>query len=323
MGYGRWDDNAYEAARAYRRRAGVADFGYDAAMRTTPRDSWRADPRMDPYRVTARESRDSADHPNSTPIVVLFDVTGSMGTVPVIVQQRLSRLHGLLTERGWCTDPQLLFGGIGDADTDQVPLQIGQFESDNRMDEQLRLIFLEGGGGGQKSESYELAGYFIAQHTVTDAWQKRGKKGYLFIIGDELNKERLRARHVRRVIGDRIDTDLRNDSIYAELAKRWETFFILPRQTSYYEDREVNGHWRDLLGERFLKLEDPAAVSDLIALTIGMTEGRVDLGQGLADLGDVGTGAEQQAVARALLAAGPAPLAAGSAPLAIGPSGRR
>lgn len=320
MGYGRWDDNAYEAARSYRRRAGVADFGYDAAVRRTPRNTWRADPRMDPYRVTTRESRDSADHPNSTPIIVLFDVTGSMGTVPVIVQQRLTRLHGLLTERGWATDPQIMFGGIGDADTDRVPLQVGQFESDNRMDEQLRLIFLEGGGGGQKSESYELAAYFVARHTVTDAWQRRGKKGYLFVIGDELNKERLRARHVQEVIGDRVDADLRTESIYATLQERWETFFILPRQTSYYDDPEVNDHWRDLLGERFLKLEDPAAVSDLIALTIGMTEGRVDLGQGLADLGDVGSPAEQAAVARALLAA---PGAHTVAPLAIGPGYRR
>src|SRR5690242_17716027 len=103
MGYGRWDDDAYRAAQAYRRGAGLADFGYDASMRTVPRNSWRADPRMDPFRVGVRESRDSADHPTSTPIVVLFDVTGSMGTVPVIVQQRLTRLHELLTEKGYAT----------------------------------------------------------------------------------------------------------------------------------------------------------------------------------------------------------------------------
>ena len=70
-----------------------------------------------------------------------------------------------------------MFGGIGDAQSDRVPLQVGQFESDNRMDDQLRTIFLEGNGGGQKSESYELATYFIARHTVTDAWEKRGRKG--------------------------------------------------------------------------------------------------------------------------------------------------
>jgi hypothetical protein len=40
-----------------------------------------------------------------------------------------------------------MFGAIGDAETDYVPLQVGQFESNNRMDDQLRGIALEGNGG--------------------------------------------------------------------------------------------------------------------------------------------------------------------------------
>ena len=59
-----------------------------------------------------------------------------------------------------------MFGAIGDATCDRVPLQVGQFESDNRMDDDLGRIVLEGGGGGQQTESYELAMYFMARHTV-------------------------------------------------------------------------------------------------------------------------------------------------------------
>lgn len=135
-----------------------------------------------------------------------------------------------------------------------------------------------------------------------------------------MNKHRLEARHILRTIGDEVGVDLRTDSVHRDLQQRWETFFVLPRQPSHFDDRDVNSHWRDLLGERFLKLDDPAAVSDLIALTIGMTEGRIDLGQGLADLGDVGTRAEQSAVARALLAVSD-PRASASA--ATGRGGRR
>jgi hypothetical protein len=79
-----------------------------------------------------------------------------------------------------------MFGAIGDATCDRAPLQVGQFESDNRMDDDLSRILLEGGGGGQKTESYELAMYFMARHTAADCYEKRGKRGYLFIIGDEL-----------------------------------------------------------------------------------------------------------------------------------------
>ncbi|MFI6998441.1 hypothetical protein [Nocardia sp. NPDC050175] len=305
MGYGNWDDTAYRAAKTFRASRGLDDFGYTAEMRSVPYLDWQAHPTLDPLGVTVRECRDSADHGNSLPIAVLFDVTGSMGRVPRIMQSKLGKLHGLLQRKGYADDPQILFGAIGDADTDRVPLQVGQFESDNRMDEQLRAILLEGGGGGQKSESYELAGYFMATHIVTDAWEKRGKKGYLFLIGDELNKSKLASRHIRSVIGDSVRRDVSVESIYRELAERWHIYYILPNQSSYYDDPEIADHWRGLLGQSFLKLDDPAAVCELIALTIGLEEGRVDVDAGLADLRDVGSAAEAAAVGKALGAKGP------------------
>ncbi|GGP77743.1 hypothetical protein [Saccharothrix coeruleofusca] len=304
MGHGKWDDDAYAAAKTFRAAKGIADFGYTSAMKAAPADQWKADPSLDPLGVAARECRDSADHADSTPIAVLFDVTGSMGRVPQIMQRKLGRLHGLLQRKGYLADPQLMFGGIGDADSDRVPLQVGQFESDNRMDEQLRTIFLEGGGGGQKSESYELAAYFVARHVVTDAWRKRGRKGYLFLIGDEMNKPRLAARHIRRVIGDDVRQDISPASVYRELARKWHVYFVLPKQSSYYDDPEVAEHWRELLGQHFLKLEDPGAVCELIAATIGLEERAVDLDQAMVDLAEVGSAAESRAVGRALVQVG-------------------
>ncbi len=119
---------------------------------------------------------------------------------------------------------------------------------------------------------------------MTDAWDKRGRKGYLFIIGDELNKPRLRAWHIQSVIGDHAVKDLDVANLYREVQQRGEAFFVLPRQTWYFDDADVNRHWPVILGERLLKLEDPHEVSDLIALTIGLLEDTIDLEQGLADL---------------------------------------
>ena len=99
---------------------------------------------------------------------MLFDVTGSMRKVPRVLQTKLPQLLGLLQRQGYASDPQIMFGAIGDATCDRVPLQVGQFESDNRMDDDLGRIVLEGGGGGQMTESYELAMYFMARHTATD-----------------------------------------------------------------------------------------------------------------------------------------------------------
>ncbi len=126
--------------------------------------------------------------------------------VPRTLQTKLPQLLGLLLRHGYVQDPQILFGAIGDATCDRAPLQIGQFESDNRMDDDLGRMLLEGGGGGQKMESYELALYFMARHTQHRLLQKRGKRGYLFIIGDEMayqkvKRSEVRARHRRRTRG--------------------------------------------------------------------------------------------------------------------------
>ena len=86
MGNGAWSDNTYRAAATFRRASGLDDFGYSATQFHRPRDQWRADRTVDPFGVRVRESRDSAEHPASTPIAVLFDVTGSMGAVPRVMQ---------------------------------------------------------------------------------------------------------------------------------------------------------------------------------------------------------------------------------------------
>lgn len=314
MGGGYWDTSTYQAAAAARRRAGVDDFGYSATMRNVPRDQRKAADSLNVFGVTSREARDSGEHPNSTPIVVLFDVTGSMGRVPVTVQKRLADLLGLLTRGGYVDDPQILVGAIGDDQFDAVPLQLGQFESDNRIDEQLRDIYLEGGGGGDKREGYALAAYFLATRAHTDAWDKRGKKGYVFFIGDEMNKQALFAESVRRFIGDDQTEDLDVTAVYRRLQERWNVYYVLPNLTYYYDDPEIEEHWRAVVGERFLKLDDPDAVADLIALTIGIVEESVTLDEGLDDLtatGSTAGGAVGTALAHISSGAGTAVVAGG------------
>jgi len=120
MGSGRWSTDVYSAAADYRATTGTSAFAYsDSGARTVHST-------LDPHRVTARESRDSDEHPRSTPIAVLFDVTGSMGGVPRTLQTKLPQLLGLLLRKGYATDPQVLFGAVGDAYSDRVPLQVGQ-----------------------------------------------------------------------------------------------------------------------------------------------------------------------------------------------------
>ncbi|RLK24307.1 hypothetical protein DER29_2210 [Micromonospora sp. M71_S20] len=284
MGSGMWSTDVYDAADRYRRKTGKSAFSYSDSGARTVHSA------LDP-RDAMRESRDSAEHPRSTPIAVLFDVTGSMRNVPRVLQTKLPQLLGLLQRQGYASDPQIMFGAIGDATCDRVPLQVGQFESDNRMDDDLGRIVLEGGGGGQMTESYELAMYFMARHTVTDSWEKRGRRGYLFIIGDELAYPKVKAREVARVIGDDMRQDVPLRQVVDELTRRWDTYYLLPAGSHNSGNAKVLDFWRDLLGQNAVVLDDLDAVCETIALTIGLGEQAIDLDEGLRDLDRAGSGA--------------------------------
>lgn len=296
MGYSRWSDNVYQDRQQQRRRTNQSAFTYDRQVRESGRVE--VHPQMNPFRKV-RESRDSDVHPAATAIAVIFDVTGSMGNVPRVLQTKLGGLMHLLLEKRYVADPQLLFGAVGDANCDRVPLQIGQFESGLEMDDELGKIFLEGGGGGQVYESYELALYFMATHTAIDCFDRRQRKGYLFTIGDEKPYSRLRREHVRQHIGDVLKQDAPVEMVVAAVNQHYHHFHIVPTHTAHGGNPEVQARWRSLLGERVLLLDDEAAVCETIALTIGLHEGVLDdLDRGVDDLRMAGydTAATQAAV---------------------------
>ncbi|GAA2640282.1 hypothetical protein GCM10010399_87290 [Dactylosporangium fulvum] len=309
MGSGIWSTDVYDAADRYRRATGKSAFAYsDSGARTVHTA-------LDPKGIAVRESRDSDEHPNSVAIAVLFDVTGSMGSVPRVLQQKLPQLLGLLLRKGYVKDPQLLFGAIGDATCDRAPLQVGQFESDNRLDEDLGRIVLEGRGGGQMTESYELAMYFMARHTSIDCHEKRGRRGYLFIIGDEQAYKRVKPAEVEAVIGDRLAEPIGLRAIVDEVRRMYDTYYILPAGSSYAGNTTILDFWRDLLGQNVIALDDLDAVCETIALTVGLGEDAIDLDEGLDDLRDIGSAATAT-VGKALARIGGdrAPVATGSAP---------
>lgn len=292
MGHSNWSDAAFAARQAERKARKTNAFDYDQHVRSTGKVA--VHPEMHIFGKT-RESRDSDMHPQSVAIAIIFDVTGSMGTVPRVLQQKLGSLMRVLLLRGYVDDPQILFGAIGDAYCDSVPIQIGQFESGLEMDDNLGKIYIEGGGGGQIFESYELALYYMAYHTSIDCYEKRAKKGYLFTIGDEKPYPYINVDQVRHHIGDELSQALSLDSVVSELNQRYHHFHIIPTNTSHGKNSEVQHAWRDLLQERILLLEDADAVCETIALTIGLCEGSLaSLALGESDLHKAG--ADKQAI---------------------------
>lgn len=307
MGGGSWTTEVYREHEDLRARTGRSTFDHSDRMKRAPIRERKAHPTLEPLGVRVRESRDSVEHPESLAIAVHFDVTGSMSTLPEIFQKKLEELNGLLQRKGYVKHPQIMFGAIGDAvrGQDLVPLQIGQFESDNRMDDNLGNIYLEGSGGPGWTESYELAMYFMARHTDIDCWNLRRHKGYLFMIGDEMSYDEVKKEEVRRVIGDVLQENIPTPRIVSELRDRFEIYFILPMGANHGGSTEILGYWRRLLGQNVLELEDPEAVCETIALQIGINEGITDLEEGEEHLREFGSSRSTiLAVRRALASSG-------------------
>lgn len=235
---------------------------------------------MNPKGLTVRESRDSAEHPNSLGIVFALDVTGSMGDIPqILARKELPTFMKLLMDCG-VTDPQLMFMAIGDANSDAAPLQVGQFESTAElMDQWLTRSYLEGGGGGTGEESYELAFYVLAQHTDMDCWVQRKKRGYLFMTGDELPYPVVSRHHIEALIGEKLDEDIPIEEVIAAAAETHHLFFLIPdaQRRGWCESR-----WRELLGDQVICLASPDDACAVAAGIVALTEKAVPGLDGLA-----------------------------------------
>lgn len=236
-----------------------------------------ANPDFDPRNIEVRESCDSDEHPNSTPIIVALDVTGSMGSIPeALVRDGLSRMATEILDRQPIEDPQLMFMAVGDAYCDGYPLQATQFESDIRIAEQLKELYLEGGGGGNRDESYHLPWYFAARKTQTDAFEKRGQKGILFTIGDEGVPPELEKEHIYRVFGDKVQGDIDTKDLLRMVEERYEVFHLVVKEGYNYkhDTNYVKGCWADLLGQRAIPVSDFTKIPEVIVSTLELMAGK-------------------------------------------------
>lgn len=273
MGCGSWTSSSWDS---YKKAKSIDD-------RSTVRSIYRSSEckdTMNPEGVAVRESRDSDEHPNSNAIILGLDVTGSMGsTAETIAKGGLNDIITGIYDKDILEDPQIMVAAIGDTYYDESPLQVGQFESDIRAAENLTDIWFEGGGGGNGGESYLALWYFAARHTSIDCFEKRGKKGVIFTIGDEPCCARLPKEHIKQVFGDDVQADIKVEDILAEVSKMYDVYHIGLHSYGFDKsDRYAESYWTDLLGERAMLIRGgkddnldriPAIINATLELRMG------------------------------------------------------
>lgn len=177
---------------------------------------------LKPYKVV-RECCDSEEHPNTIPVIIGLDVTGSMGRACIKTAQNLNTIITSLYDK--FDDIEFMIMGIGDLAYDHAPIQASQFESDVRIAEHLDKVYMEHGGGGNGFESYTAAWYFGLHHTKLDCW-KRGKKGIIITMGDEPLNPYLPKVPLQDITGDNLEADVETKELYELTKEKFDIYHI-------------------------------------------------------------------------------------------------
>lgn len=217
-----------------------------------------------------RESRDSEEHPESLPIFIALDETGSMGSVPdKMIRDYLPKLMDSIIDSIGVKHPQILFMGVGDHECDCYPCQVGQFESSTTAINQcLSKIYLEGRGGGNYGESYLLPWVIAGNHTSIDSWEKRKQKGFLFTVGDEPTLTRINKETLENLTGMKYERDYTWQEAYELACEKYHVFHIHVQHGSGHYDEVVAKQMKEILRDNFIMCK-PDEVVEAICEAMG------------------------------------------------------
>ncbi|MHA1784398.1 MAG: hypothetical protein ACTSVY_00730 [Candidatus Helarchaeota archaeon] len=212
------------------------------------------------------------------PIIVAVDVTGSMREFPGIIFEKLCILYNevlFFLPEELKGSFEISFAAIGDAYTDSAPLQITDFAEGYELDENIKSLYCEGGGGGQARETYELAAYYYLNHCdMPNAL--RNPKPMLIFIGDEGYYSKINKAHILELIGDKEKTDLISKKVFKKLQEKFNVYIL---RLAYGEegstqDKNIHESWEKALGkERVILMEEPRRIVDTI---LGLIAAEVD-----------------------------------------------
>lgn len=249
MGGGSWTTSNYASytcsiGRSYDSSKGTFSDTYANASQAFV--SCAVDEKMKPWKIL-RECCDSEEHPQTFPIILALDVTGSMGQTAIEVQKKLNPIMTEILEDKSIKDPELMIMALGDLDYDSSPIQISQFESDTRIAVNLDKVYFENGGGGNNWESYTAAWYMALKHCRLDCW-KRGKKGLIITMGDEPLNPYLPAEELSRITGDDIGQDVNTKDLYEQVKDKYDVVHICIESGCYPDQTSRKRSFDKVLG---------------------------------------------------------------------------
>ena len=234
-------------------------------------------PEYHPKNIKVRESRKSDANPHPTPVILALDCTGSMQDLALSAVQNIGFLMKEIYERKPISDPHVMamfFDDVITAPTDA--LQATQFEADIVLIDQLKDLYFIGRGGGNRSESSDLPLHFAINKCECDAFAE-GRKGYIFLIGDDGVPPGLSKEQLQQIYGPdfEVGEDQNFETLLAQAEENWHVFNIIPTRggRSRFEDNFVGQGWKKVLGERCIFLDDIAKLAEVLVAVMQVVGG--------------------------------------------------
>jgi hypothetical protein len=149
-------------------------------------------------------------------------------------------------------------------------IQMSEFESDNKIDDSIRNLWLTSQGGSNHGESYDLLLYAAARKTVTDSLEKRGKRGYMFMYADEPIFDEVDRHQVKDVFDDGLQANIPIAEIVAEVMLKWDITVLFPSNSGQTRARS---QYVKLFGaQHVVDLSDPENFCDAVANIVSEKE---------------------------------------------------
>jgi len=246
MGSGRWTKESFVSYSAMLGRSYAEDTGRVSGQTYKAR---KIDKSLDPREFTVRECVNTEEHPNTIPVILALDVTGSMGETCSETAAALGVIVSNLYDK--ITDVEFCVMGIGDLAYDDAPVQMSQFESDIRIAEALDKIYMEHGGGGNRFESYTAAWYMGLKRTKLDCYDLQGRKGIIITMGDEPLNPYLPYNELNSDTNAKEQADIETGNLYVQASEKFDIFHIAvdsPQDCYAHYKEDIEKSFGQILG---------------------------------------------------------------------------
>jgi hypothetical protein len=259
------------------RREAVHDKG-ETIYRTTG----RLDPNVD-VKGKQRVSRNSMVPgteagtfvlPNgiALPILSQFDGTGSMAENVEKAFEAIPVLDTMLSGIRTRYNTQIASAVVQDVGDGHPVFQMSQFESDNRIAEQMRLLVPDR-SGGDAPEDYDLGLAYLLLATRMDIFDFYGLRGYTFIVGDQIGRGQVRPGAVKDHLGHTLQSSMETRDICRQLLQKWHLFYIQVGSGGGATHNSATTWWQDKLGSnRVVLVPNPDLLAEVQAGLIYVTE---------------------------------------------------